>query len=167
MQSHPNNDMRNRFLPFFLLAILLIYALPGCKKPVNPDLYHAFPSGNWERFNILRFEIPVEKSDKPWSVILYARFKPAFSYEKLNFNMVMNTSAGEERIAEYEMPVRSASGVFVGKTEGDSCRLEIMLKRQLMLPKTGVLKIEIENLTPRLITEGVSGVGIRMVPSAE
>jgi hypothetical protein len=42
-----------------------------------------------------------------------------------------------------------------------------LLKRQLYLSKAGILKIEIENLTPRLVTEGIIGVGIRLVDSGK
>jgi len=81
--------------------------------------------------------------------------------------MVMNTSAGEERICSYAMNVRSKSGAFLGDCKNDSCQGAILLKRELKLAKPGIQKIEIENLTPRLMTEGVLGIGIRLVQSGK
>ena len=125
------------------------------------------PDMAWARFNLLRFEIPVNEVEKSWDVFLFARFTPDFQYKTLDFNMILNTAAGEERIHEYQMPVKSAEGTFLFNCVGDSCEGTLLLKRQLYLSKAGILKIEIENLTPRLVTEGVIGVGIRLVESGK
>ena len=95
------------------------------------------------------------------------RFSGDFKYEKLEFNMNMATSAGEERTHEYRMDVKSKAGIFLGEFKNDSCQISILLKKELKLSKPGILKIEIENLTPRLVTEGVLGAGIRMVQSGK
>ncbi len=151
----------------FIFIIMSVLCGTGCKNSDNKELYHKFPNRNWARFNILRFEIPVINVEKLYNVYLFACFSPEFQYEKLEFNMVMNTSAGEERINKYEMNVRSKSGTFLVNCKNDSCQEIILLKRELNLAKSGILSIEIENLTPRLKTEGIIGVGIRMVPSGK
>ena len=158
---------KNGVSTIFILMTLILFCGTGCKNSETRELYHKFPDKNWARFNILSFEIPVNEVVKPYDIYLFARFSPDFKYEKLGFNMVMNTSAGEERIHEYEMVVKSKTGTFLGACQGDSCQGTILLKRELMLGKPGILKIEIENLTPRLNTEGVIGIGIRMVRSGK
>ena len=146
---------------------MFAFCLTGCRNTGTKELYHKFPDKNWERFNILSFEIPVDAVDKPYNVYLFARFSSEFKYEKLEFNMVMNTAAGEERISQYELAVKSKSGTFLGECKNDSCEGSILLKRELNLSKPGILKIEIENLTPRIVTEGVIGIGIRLVQSGK
>ena len=151
----------------FIFISMSVFCGTGCKNINNKELYHKFPDKNWARFNILRFEIPVTNIEKSYNVYLFACFSSEFQYEKLEFNMVMNTSAGEERINKYEMNVRSKSGVFLVNCKNDSCQGIILLKRELNLAKSGILSIEVENLTPRLMTEGIIGIGIRMVPSGK
>lgn len=115
---------------------------------------------------MLSFEIPVEKANA-YNVYLFARFTPGFHYETLDFNMILNTPAGEERIHEYQMSVKSKSGEFCIECSKDSCQGSILLKKEINIAKPGVLKIEIENLTPRLTTEDVLGIGIRLVKSGK
>jgi gliding motility-associated lipoprotein GldH len=155
-------------LPVFLVVVsLLITALgTSCGKVKPRELYHRFDDKSWARFNLLSFEIPVEEITT-CNVYLFARFDPDFQYETLDFNMIMNTPAGEERTNEYQMEVRSKTGNLVIECSKDSCEGTILLKKELYLAKPGILKIEIENLTPRLQTEGVLGVGIRLVPAGK
>jgi gliding motility-associated lipoprotein GldH len=151
-----------------IIAAAGLAGLSACSgKPEAKELYHRFPDGNWPRFNILSFEIPVTEAGKTCDLYLFATFTKNFRYETLNFNMVMNTAAGEERIKEYEMAVRGRTGAFNGECRGDSCRVTMLLKKELLPGKPGILKLEIENLTPRLNTEGVAGVGIRLVSSGK
>jgi gliding motility-associated lipoprotein GldH len=155
-------------IPLFLVVVTIMVTLLGtsCGKVQPRELYHRFDDKSWARFNLLSFEIPVEEITT-CNVYLFARFDPAFQYETLDFNMIMNTPAGEERMNEYQMEVRSKSGNLVIECGKDSCEGTILLKKELFLAKPGILKVEIENLTPRLITEGVLGVGIRLVPSGK
>ncbi len=149
-----------------IICLLLLFE-GGCSRNNSNELYYKLPDRTWARFNLLSFEIPVNEVDKSWDVFLFARFTPDYQYRTLDFNMILNTAAGEERIQEYQMPVKSAEGRFLFNCVNDSCEGSILLKRQLYLSKAGILKIEIENLTPRLVTEGVIGVGIRLVESVK
>ncbi len=164
IQMYKNKSFK-KSLFFCSIAFLLLYCISSCNKPNTKELYHKFTGNTWARFNLLSFEIPVEEADKSFDVYLFGRFTPDYQYNALIFNMIMNTPAGEERIHEYKMEVKSKAGSFVIECKNDSCEGRILLKKQLYLAKPGILKIEIENLTPRLVTEGIIGVGIRMVES--
>ena len=149
-----------------LVCGMLLIIGSGCRKSESRELYHRFPDKSWARFNILSFELPVEKVNS-CNIYLFARFAPDFQYETLDFNMTMNTPSGEERINEYQMPVKTSSGEFCIECKRDSCMGSILLKKELNMAKSGILRIEIENLTPRLNTGGILGIGVRMVPSGK
>jgi gliding motility-associated lipoprotein GldH len=151
---------------YTLCLCMIVFLIPGCGKKESIELYHRFPDKSWARFNLLSFEIPV-KNVTSYNIYLFARFEPCFQYETLDFNMIMNTPGGEERINEYQMEVKSRSGDFSIECNKDSCMGTIMLKKEIYISKPGVLKIEIENLTPRITTECILGAGIRLVPSGK
>jgi len=154
-----------KILSLFITGLILVLFFgTGCRKGENYELYHRFSNKSWERFNLLSFEIPIKKTGM-YDVHLFARFTPDFQYEMLSFNMIMNTPAGEERIREYQMDVRSKTGDFINGCSGDSCEGSVLLKKELNISRPGVLKIEIENLTPRLLTEGILGVGVSVAAS--
>jgi gliding motility-associated lipoprotein GldH len=152
------------FLNLVLLVVLL--SVTGCGKKKGAELYHIFPDKTWARFNLLSFEIPIENMERG-DVYLFARFDPGFLYESLDFNMIMNTPAGEERINEYQMAVKAKTGEFCIECTKDSCQGSILLKKEINLSKPGILKVEIENMIPRIATEGILGIGIRVVPSGK
>jgi gliding motility-associated lipoprotein GldH len=164
-----NKSKQRRYkitIVLILVSAMIAFLGSGCRKGESSELYHRFPDQSWARFNILSFEIPVKKIGS-YNIYLFAWVAPGFEYETLDFNMIMNTPDGEERIHEYQMEVKSKSGSFYIECNNDSCQGTILLKKEINLAKAGVLKIEIENLTPRLTTGGVLGVGIRMVTSGK
>lgn len=146
-----------------LLLVILGITLFSCFKGDNDYvLYHKFPNKTWERFNILSFELPVEKMNK-YDVVFFARLVPDYPFDVLDFNVVMTTPSGEERIKEYSMKIKDKMGRFLQPFQGDSCEYRINIKKEIKLSQ-GTLKIEIENLIPRLETTGILANGIRLHP---
>jgi gliding motility-associated lipoprotein GldH len=151
-------------ITFLLLTTLFILSVPSCNKKSDNQYYHCFINHSWYRFNILQFEIPVEKSDQRFDVYLFIRHNRDYEFNTMDFNMVMTTPSGEERIREYQMNIRNKGGNFSGRFIGDSCEVSIALTSEMHFPKKGILTIKIENLIPRMETNGLLGVGIRMKP---
>lgn len=145
---------------FFILSLFC----SSCSRNGELISYHTFKDHTWSRFNILRFEIPVDSREKNYDVSLFIRHEKTFDFDAVDFNMIMTTPSGEERIREYHMIVRKRDGSFAGKCNNDSCEVTINLKTQLMLTK-GMLTLEIENLVPRLEVGGLLGIGVRLRPS--
>lgn len=148
-----------------IMAAVVLLASAGCTQSgKKQELYHRFPDQVWARFNLLQFEIPLEKPGE-YDISLFAAFTPGYTPSSLDFNMIMNTPSGEERTNEYTLPVKNETGTFIHGCAGDSCAAEIMLKKGITLGKKGLLRVEIENLIPKISTPGILGVGIRVVPS--
>ena len=146
----------------YVFFILLSFLATGCSQG-KTDYYHRFNNQVWQRFNILSFEVPVEKTGVPYDILFFAHHTKEYEYDNLDFNMVMTTPSGEERIREYTFTLKRY-GSFTGKCNGDSCEAVIPVKTDITFSKKGILKIEIENLVPRLEIKGLLGVGIRIVP---
>jgi gliding motility-associated lipoprotein GldH len=146
----------------YLIFLLGLILLTGCQQD-NPDgLYYPFKNHVWKRFNILNFDIPVERSERPYTIVFFARHNGDFPYKSLDFNMIMNTPSGEERIREFQLKIRNANDKFLGKCELEICEVTIVLNKELYISKDGILLIEFENLIPRMETPGLLGVGIRI-----
>jgi len=144
---------------FFLVAS----TFSGCNKNKDYIIYHRFDDKVWKRFNILRFEIPVETTENLYDVSFFAKILNDYEFDYLDFNMIMTTPSGEERIKEYHIDVKRKNGTFIGQFVNDSCEYSVALKKGLTLTK-GVLTVQIENLVPRLETKAILGVGIRLHP---
>ncbi len=147
------------------LLILLLFS--GCKKNNEIIRYHKFNDRIWSRFEILRFDIPVMDIEKRYDVYFFANHTKDYEFDNLEFNMIMTTPSGEERIKEYKFLLKNKTGGFTGKCCQDSCTASIALKQDLRIEKKGMLRIEIETLVPRLQVNALLGVGIRLVPSGQ
>ena len=145
-----------------VLCLFLILMVQGCKKDTDYIIYHKFPDQFWYRYNILQFEIPIEGSPLPYDISFFANHTKDYSFDNLDFNMIMTTPSGEERINEYHFVIKRKDGGFTGTCYKDSCQAIIALKKGILLRQKGTLKIAIENLVPRLEIKGLLGVGIRM-----
>ena len=148
----------------FRIGVLALLILSACSKENDYVIYHRFPAHSWYRYNILQFEIPLELTEKPYDVYFFVNHTKQYAFDNLDFNMIMTTPAGEERIKEYHFPIRRKDGGIIGECTGDSCSVSIPLKKEIYFSGQGILKIEIENLVPRLEIKGILGVGIRLHP---
>jgi gliding motility-associated lipoprotein GldH len=146
-----------------LLVILILVIVSGCSKNNDYVVYHKFKDQTWPRFNILQFEIPVNSTGKIYDISLFVSHSKEYEFDDLDFNMVMTTPSGEERIKEYHMNIKRKDGRFAGQCYKDSCEVSVALKRELNLTK-GILTLEIESLVPRLEIKGLLGIGIRLHP---
>ena len=155
----------NKKTVIFVLSTLFIFA--GCKKNNEIISYHKFKDQTWNRFEKIRFDIHVMDIGKPYDVYFFASHTRAFEFDNLNFNMIMTTPAGEERIKEYTFLIKNGTGWFTGNCNQDSCIASVALKKGLLMEKKGMLRIEIETLVPRLEINALSGIGIRLIPSGQ
>jgi len=147
----------------FSLGLLILLVFCGCSDNKDIVIYYKFKDHTWSRFDPVRFEIPVNASEKNYDVFLFIHHTGDYEFDKLDFNMIMTTPSGEERIKEYHMDIRKKYGGFIGQCSNDSCEVSVALKKELRLTK-GILKLEIENLVPRLQIKGLLGIGIRLHP---
>jgi gliding motility-associated lipoprotein GldH len=154
-----------RKVVIFGLFIVLIFS--GCNKNNEIISYHKFNNRTWNRFEKIRFDIPLLNSNKLYDVFFFANYTKDYEFDNLQFNMVMTTPSGEERIKEYKLILKNQTGGFIGTCNQDSCTGSIALKKGLQMEKKGMLRIEIETLIPRLQVNNLLGIGIRLIPSGQ
>lgn len=145
---------------FILIPALILFS--GCRQDDPDGVYYPFKEHSWQRFNILKFELPVKQSERPYKVVFFARYDQDFPYPSLDFNMVMNTPTGEERISEFQLKIKDADDHFLGTCDQGIYEGSVILNKELYLNKGGMLLIEVENLIPKMETPGLLGVGIRL-----
>ena len=151
--------------PVFITCLSALMWFAACKGPEPTELYYPMPEKSWDRYNILRFELPIREKGVTADVILFGVFNEQFEHQTLNFGMNMKTPSGEERINEFEWKIRTKEGAFEGEKTERGQMVNILLKRQLNIADTGMLILDIENLVPRIRTAGVEGIGVKLINS--
>ena len=143
--------------------VLLLFTMCN-RKPREIISYHRFDKFTWYRHDNLVFNIPVDEIQKPYDILLFARHTRAYEFDDLDFGMIMQTPSGEERINEYNFRIKDKFNGFTGKCSGDSCEATIVLKRGIVFSQKGMLKVEIENLVPKMEVQELLGIGIKLTP---
>lgn len=140
-----------RKLLFLILFILFIIS-NACRREKPIEYTFQFEKQTWSRFSNVIFTIPLKESNKTYDIIFFARITHDYSHESLNFNMIMTTPSGEERIMEYQI-----KKIILGEEN------QITLKKDLFISKNGNLIFELENLMPQLHLRGISMIGVRLI----
>ncbi|MCX6242895.1 MAG: hypothetical protein NTX43_13920 [Bacteroidetes bacterium] len=154
-------DKEQKSLLNCLLIILMFLTSCGHEKPAEQSI--AFPNKSWQRYNILNFKFPVTETNRSYDIILELRCNKSFDYDNLPINMVISTPSGEERIREYHVQIKDKNGSFTGAIKGDTCLTRLVLKRKLYCSSKGLMKVEIENLNPKMETEGIFSVNLILI----
>ena len=144
-----------------LLAVIgFLAAACNNNKPVSQT--HKFKNGVWERFDFLKFELPVENITAPYDISVDLHFTSGFPAESLYVNVVMTTPSGEERIKDYNLTVKDQNGNFLGTKTDGVYHLSVPIRKGIRFNEAGICKFEIENLMPKYITSGIVDFGIKI-----
>ena len=145
-------------------SFLVILALMiSCSHEKQEERKIFFINNCWQRYDILKFELAVTETGGTYDLLFELCCSKSFMYDELPFNMVLNSPSGEERIKEYLMKTRDKNGACTGTQTGDSCYTRLVLKKNLYCSRKGVMKVEIENLNPKLQTEGIYSAGLILI----
>ena len=144
-----------------LLAVIGLFA-GACNKNKIISGVHHFKNGAWERFEFLKFELPIENTKAKYDISVELSVTSDFPAESLCVNVVMTTPSGEERIKDYNLPLKDRNGIFLGtKTEG-IYHLSVPIRKEMRFNEAGACKFEIENLMTKYVTPGIIEFGIKM-----
>ena len=146
-------------LSIFLSFVISIFTVSCDKGGPVFEKYHKMKNSTWDRFDQKYFEIPVDDANKSYDITFVVRVTSKLAYDEIPFYVILTTPAGEERIREIKIPVRE-NGKIVGKLTGATYETRVELWKDLSLTGKGKCKISIENLVPKIQTEGIDEIGI-------
>lgn len=146
---------------FFRITFLLSWILlAGCaSKPAYFETYK-FENGIWNRFKFLNYEFQISKPENSYNLSAIITFNEFTNIEMLPVNVVMTLPGGEERIKDYNLFLKDRDGVFKGEKKEGNYELKVVLRENFQFPEKGLVKIEIENLNPKIETPGILSFGI-------
>ena len=154
--------VKPRNSPWTSLLLVMILMI-SCSHEKQEERKILFSNNSWQRYDILKFEFPITEAGGSCDLLFELNCSKSFMYDDLPLNMVLNSPSGEERIKEYLMKIRDKNGECTGTIKGDSCYTRLVLKKGLYCSRKGVLKVEIENLNPKLQTEGIYSAGMILI----
>ncbi len=146
------------FFGFILMLALAVCAISCDKGPVYEN-YLKMKNQTWDRFDQKLFEIPVKDIDKSYDIAISVRNTVQFAYDDLPAYVILTTPSGEERMREISVPVRN-NGKMLGTANGNVYEARMVLWKNILISEKGNCKISIENMIPKIQTEGIESIGI-------
>lgn len=143
-----------------LILFFLFIMASSCQRGKIYQEYYKFDNYTWQRFDKVKFEIPVEEDGFSGDIVFTVRHITQYPYPNLPIYIILNTPSGEERIIEKDIKLKDPDGKFKGSVAGDLWDFEEVLWPSFYFSETGVYTIEIENLIPKMGIAGLMDIGI-------
>jgi len=118
----------------------------------------------WDRFDIKQFEIPINEEAKSYDIQVVVRCTEQFQYDNLPFYVILTTPSGEERMREVNVLVRD-NGKMITQPNSTKSEARLILWKGINMADKGNCKITLENMIPKIQTEGIDEIGIVVTES--
>jgi gliding motility-associated lipoprotein GldH len=139
---------------------LLIQFLISCSPGAFYKDFHKFEKLSWNRFDFLKFEMPVEASSQEYDIYFRVRHLPEFPYKELEINFTMFLPSGEMRTADHILQFASRDGELFSECMGDYCDIDFLMRKSFVFTETGTVRFEIENKNTKFETPGIIEAGV-------
>ncbi len=140
----------------FLATVFLI----SCSNRTYFKEYKKFDSLNWDRFNILNFDVIVDK-DQSLDFDLLLRHHTAYPYGFLDVNITFYTPAGATLSRDYHFNLKEKNGKWKADGLGDLWDIELPVRKEMKISKAGILKVRVENKMTKIDTPGIMEIGLQ------
>ena len=132
----------------------MVITLFSCSPRKEFEQYQKLEKQSWNRFNILKFDVPVEDTLNSFDIAVVIRHLPEFKIKELPVNATFYMPSGEIRTADHVLSFTSKDGNSLSECLGDLCDISFTLRQDFIFPETGTVRIEIENKWPGLNCRG-------------
>lgn len=146
-----------------LVFILTIFSI-SCEKGPVFEKYLKLTNSTWDRFDIKQIEIPIKEVAVSYDITMIVRCTEQIKSDKLPLYVILTSPKGEESIREISMPVRE-NGKLIAEPKETKAESRLILWKSFSMADKGKYKITIENLIPKIQTEGIDEVGIVVTKS--
>lgn len=143
----------------FSLFFTLLFISTSCNKGPVYEKYLKMKNITWDRFDIKQFEIPIAEEAVSYDITAVVRCTELFPYDNLPFYVILTTPSGEERMREITVPVRE-NGKLIMEPKATKGESRLVLWKKINLAEKGKCKITLENMIPKIQTEGIDEIGI-------
>ncbi len=146
-------------LPIIFLFAIALFTVSCNKEGPIYEKYLKMKNSTWDRFDQKYFEIPIDDLSKSYDITFVVRTTSKLAYDEIPFYIILTTPAGEERIREIKIPIRE-NDKMTGQLKGNVYENCVILWQDINLSVKGNCKVSVENLIPKIQTEGIDEIGI-------
>lgn len=121
--------------------------------------YYRFDNITWDRFNILIFDVNVEKGQL-LDFDLLLRHHTLYPYDYLDVNITFYTPSGASLSRDYHFDLKDENGNWKAEGLGDLWDIDLSIRKEMSFSKNGVCKVRIENKMTKVKIPGIVEIGM-------
>jgi gliding motility-associated lipoprotein GldH len=152
-----------RLISFLFTGILFLTA---CSDSTVYREYVTMKNINWERMNILEFDVPVVNGDQ-LDFYLSLRHHTDFPYDKLYVNITFYSPGGEMRSRDYDFNLKDENGKWLADGMGELWDIELPIRKGMPFYQEGNCRVRVENKYSKYDTPGIIQVGLTVKRSKD
>ena len=120
-----------------------------------------FKDLGWERFDILDFEVGVEKGQL-LDFDLIINHLPDYAYDYLDVNITFYTPSGASLSRNYHFNLKDKNHNWKSTLKDNVLQANLVIRKEMTLSKTGICKVRIENKMTKIETPGIISIGLQV-----
>lgn len=147
---------------FYLIIAFCIFLLSSCDNKRYFEEYTEIPGQEWNRNNILKYNVKITDTKMPLNIFLNIRNSGKYNYSNIYVFLKTKSPGNIVRIDTVQCVIADDNGRWLGKGIGDLWDNQILLRKNVVFPDTGNYVFEIEQAMRDEVLDHISDVGIRI-----
>ncbi|MCY1721722.1 gliding motility lipoprotein GldH [Prolixibacteraceae bacterium Z1-6] len=152
--------MKNVFQ--WIIVGCFLTVLSACDTNRVFDQYQPIPEDGWQKDSLVVFHIPIVDTIQNHNLYINIRNDINYQYSNVWLFVTIEQPGGIAIRDTFEMVVADASGKWLGEGFGGIKTREVIYRRNVYFPNSGIYKIVIQHGMRENNLEGISDIGFRV-----
>jgi gliding motility-associated lipoprotein GldH len=148
-------------LQLFFIGLLLVI-LASCDNKRVFEKYEPIAKTGWNKDSLVVFTIPVTDTLQNHNLYVDVRNDVSYSYSNLWLFIEIDQPGGEALKDTFQLSLADPTGKWLGKGWGGKKTVQVMYRRDVYFPVSGMYKIKLQQGMRETNLKGISNIGIRV-----
>jgi gliding motility-associated lipoprotein GldH len=152
-----------KFVFQFLVGCILVISILACSNGGVFNKYKTIPKGVWHRDSLVVFQIPVTDTVQRQNLYLNVRNDINYKYSNLWLFVEIIQPGDTTAVKDtFEFTLADPTGKWLGQGFGGVKTNEMLFKRNVYFPVSGIYEIQIQHGMRGKLLEGITEIGFRV-----
>lgn len=147
----------------FLVGCVLVITMLSCSNSGVFNKYKTIPKGVWHRDSLVVFQVPVTDTLQRQNLYLNVRNDIEYKYSNLWLFVEIIQPGDTTAVKDtFEFTLADPTGKWLGQGFGGVKTNEMLFKRNVYFPVSGIYEIQIQHGMRGKLLEGITEIGFRV-----
>lgn len=152
-----------KFVFQFLVGCILVISILACSNGGVFNKYKTISKGVWHRDSLVVFQVPVTDTVQRQNLYLNVRNDINYKYSNLWLFVEIIQPGDTTAVKDtFEFTLADPTGKWLGQGFGGVKTNEMLFKRNVYFPVSGIYEIQIQHGMRGKLLEGITEIGFRV-----